>query len=113
VHLRRAGNTEGKAKTITLPGDRSIVTSPGLDVTLTNLLDPSKTVTVNITGAFHQSTTQTGDALTVVTGRNLIGDPEVGLVLAIGNFSYVFRGSVLVQPLMGLGQLIHVCTLIS
>ena len=103
----------GKTKTITLPDGRFIITSPGLDVTMTNLSDPSKTVTLNITGAFHQSTTQTGDDFTVVTGRNLIVDPAAGLVLAIGNFSYAFHGSALVQPLMGHGRLIHVCTLIA
>jgi hypothetical protein len=107
------GTLTGKTKTITLPGDRLIITSPGAHITLTNLSDPSKTVTLNITGSFHQSTTQAGDMLTVVTGRNLLGDPDAGFVLAIGNFSFAFHGSVLVQPLIGNGQLIHVCTLIS
>src|SRR5690242_16375970 len=50
----------GKSKTLTLPGDRSIITSPGADITLTNVSDPSKSVTLNITGTFHQSTTQQG-----------------------------------------------------
>jgi hypothetical protein len=104
----------GKAKTINLPGERFITTSPGLDATLTNLSNPSKTVTLNITGAMHQSTTQTGDILTVATGRNLLGDPVAGLVLAIGNFSFVFdKNGVLVQPLIGHGQLIDVCALIA
>ena len=44
----------GKTKNITLPGDRFIVTSPGAHITLTNLSDISKTITLNITGAFHQ-----------------------------------------------------------
>jgi hypothetical protein len=39
-----------------------------LDATLTNLSNPSKTATLNITGAMHQSTTQTGDIATVATG---------------------------------------------
>jgi hypothetical protein len=103
----------GKSKTITLPGDRFIVTSPGAQITLTNLSDSSKSVTLTITGTFHQSTTQQGDLFTIITGRSLVGDPDAGFVLAIGNFSYAFSGQELVQPLIGQGQLIHVCTLIS
>ena len=104
----------GKAATITLPGGRFIFTSPGLHATLTNLKDPTKSVTLNITGAFHQSTDQNGDTVTVVTGRNLLGDPDAGFVLAIGSFSFKFDASGnLVQPLAGTGQLIKVCPLIS
>ena len=52
--------------------------------------------------------------VTEVTGRNLLGDPEAGFVIAIGNFSYVFneKGK-LVQPLTGEGQLIDVCGFLS
>ncbi len=89
---------QGKSKTITLPGNRVIITAPGQSATVTNLSDPKKTVTLNITGATHQSV-QNGDNVYVLTGRNLAGDPDAGLVLAIGNFSFVFdaQGS-LVQP---------------
>src|SRR6266571_2521319 len=103
----------GKAATITLPGGRFIFTSPGLNATLTNLNDLTKSVTLNITGAFHQSTDRNGDTVTVVTGRNLLGDPDAGFVLAIGSFSFKFDASGnLVQPLAGTGQLIKVCPLI-
>jgi hypothetical protein len=104
----------GKASTITLPGERFIFTSPGLDVTLTNLNDPAKSVTLNITGTSRQSTASNGDILTVVSGRNLQGDPDAGFVLAIGSFSFKFDAAGnLVQPLAGTGQLIKVCPLIS
>jgi len=106
--------SNGKAGTITLPGGRFIFTSPGLDATLTNLNDTTKSVTLNITGTFHQSTDSNGDTVTVVTGRNLLGDPDAGFVLAIGSFSFKFDASGnLVQPLAGHGQLTKVCTLIS
>ena len=51
---------------------------------------------------------------TVYTGRNLIFDPEVGFVLAIGRFSDVVdeEGN-LMQSLSGKGQLIDVCELLS
>ena len=43
----------GKAGTIALPGGRFIFTSPGVTVTVTNLDDPTKLVTLVATGAFH------------------------------------------------------------
>jgi hypothetical protein len=102
----------GKAGVIDFPGGR-IFTSPGLDVTLTNFSDTSKSVTLNVTGAFHESI-QNGNTVTVVTGRNLLGDDVAGLVLAIGTFSFVVdAGGELIQPVMGQGQLISVCKLIS
>ena len=99
----------GKGQTLALPGDRFIFTSPGLTATLTNL-DTGTQETFSITGAFHQTTLENGDVQTVATGRNLLGDPKAGFVVAIGNFSYVFdaQGN-LVQPLKGEGQLIDVC----
>jgi hypothetical protein len=104
----------GKAKTIELPGDRFLFTSPGLKATLTNLYDPSKQVTLNITGAFHQTTEPDGSVVTVSTGRSLLGDPQAGFVLAIGHFSFVFDADGnLIQPLNGQGQLIDACALIA
>jgi hypothetical protein len=104
----------GKTKTIELPGDRLILTSPGLDATLTNLDDPSKQVTLNITGAAHQTIEGDGSVVTVVTGRNLQLDPQAGFVLAIGHFSFVFdAGGNLIQPLAGKGRLIDACVLIA
>ena len=104
----------GKAKTIDLPGDRFIFTSPGFDVTLTNLDDPSQQVTLNVTGAFHETTEADGSVMTVSTGRSLLGDPEAGFVLAIGDFRYVFDAEDnLIQPLMGKGKLIDVCGLLE
>jgi hypothetical protein len=105
---------DGKAGMITLPGGRFIFTSPGLHATLTNLNNTANSVTLNITGASHQSTTYNGNTVTVATGHNLLGDPDAGFVLAIGSFSYVFDAAGnLVQPLAGTGQLIKVCPLIS
>ncbi len=104
----------GKAKTIELPGGRTIFTSPGLKATLTNLNNENQK-TVGITGALHQRILQNGDVETVATGRSILFEPIVaGLVLAIGRFSFVFdeEGN-LVQPLQGKGQLIDVCELLA
>ena len=99
----------GNTKDLQLPGGRFISTSPHLTVTLTNLDNDNKE-TFSITGAFHQTTMENGDVRTVSTGRSLLGDPEAGLVIVSGNFSYVFdtQGN-LVQPLSGEGQMIDVC----
>lgn len=107
-------STIGKAKTIDFPGDRVISTFPGLDATVTNLDAPAKQVTLNITGVFHQTLEPDGSIVTVLTGRNLLLDPQAGFVLAIGNFSFVSdaRGS-LIQPLEGQGLLIDVCATID
>ena len=104
----------GKAGTIALSENRFIFTSPRFKVVVTNLDDPSKTVTLTVPGAFHQSLGANGAVVTVVTGRNLLGDPEAGMVLAIGTFSYIFDSAGnLIQPLSGTGQLINVCELID
>ncbi len=104
----------GKGKEITLPDDRRIFTSPGLHVTVTNL-DTGEQATFNITGTFHETTNpQNGEVTTRITGRNLLFDPEAGVVLTIGNFSFVFdaEGN-LVQPFKGEGQVIDVCALLE
>jgi hypothetical protein len=103
----------GKAKTLQLPGRRFIFTSPELTATLTNV-ESGKQETVVITGAFHQTTLENGDVVTEATGRNLLGDPQAGFVVAVGNFSYVFDADGnLIQPLTGDGQLIDVCELLA
>jgi hypothetical protein len=102
-------SSSGLAGKIDLPGNRFIFTAPQLTATLTNLQN-GRSVTLSITGAFHQSTDQNGDIITVATGRNLLGDPVAGFVLAIGDFSFVFDSNGnLIQPLTGQGQLIDVC----
>jgi hypothetical protein len=106
-------SSSGLAGKIDLPGNRFIFTAPQLTATLTNLQN-GRSVTLSITGAFHQSTDQNGDIITVATGRNLLGDPVAGFVLAIGDFSFVFDSNGnLIQPLTGQGQLIDVCGLIN
>jgi hypothetical protein len=103
----------GKAKTITLPDGTLIVTSPGLDVTVTNL-DNGEQARFSITGSFHQSTNEIGQVTTLARGRSVLFDPVAGTVLASGNFSYVFNADgTLAQPLEGEGQLIDVCALLG
>jgi hypothetical protein len=107
-------DVSGKGKVITLPDGRRILTSPGLHVTVTNLDTPENQETFNITGTFHETTAENGEVTTKVTGRNLLFDPEAGVVLTIGNFSFVFdaQGN-LIQSFEGNGQVIDVCALLG
>jgi hypothetical protein len=108
----------GKMKEIDLPGDRVISVFPGEEATLTNLNDPSHSLTLNVTGSFHQTTLEDGSKLTEFDGRNLLSDPfidhgEPGLVLAIGHFSIIVDAAGnLVQPLQGQGQVVNVIDLL-
>jgi hypothetical protein len=104
----------GKEKTITLPDGTLIITSPGLDVTVTNLDNLENQATFSITGSFHESTNETGQVTTLARGRSLLFDPVAGTVIASGNFSYVFNADgTLAQPLEGEGRLIDVCALLA
>ena len=108
----------GKGKLIEHPngvGLTSISTSPGLDVTVTNLDNLENQATFNITGSIVTSTPdENGEVTTLYRGRNLLSDAEAGTVIAIGNFSFVqdAQGNV-VQHLEGKGQLIDVCALLA
>ena len=104
----------GKAGVIALPGGGFILTSPALRATLTNLTS-GESVTLSITGAFHNTTLENGNVQTVYTGRNILGDPLEGLVLLIGTFTGVADPdtNMLVQPLEGHGQEIDLCELLS
>ena len=107
----------GKGKTITLPNGSRIITSPGLFVTVTNLGTPENQTTLNITGTLHETTAENGDVTTRITGRNLPFDPEAGVNLTIGNFSFVFdaEGNLLqsFEDTDGKGQVIDVCALLA
>ena len=108
----------GKTKTIKLPDGgvvfSSISVSPDLYVTITNL-DNDEQATFNITGAvLTEKPDSEGNVETVLTGRNLAIDPEVGTVITIGRFTFVFdaEGN-LVQPQEGEGDRIDICELLS
>ncbi len=100
--------TSGKAKFIDLPGARSISTSPGLRVTLTNLEEPTNQVSYVITGSFHETELATGSLAVVATGRNLLFDPSFGWLLTIGRFTFVDEEGNLTRP-KGKGRVIDVC----
>src|SRR5215211_3907467 len=106
----------GKGKQITQPDGSLIITSPGLMATVTNLATPENQATFSITGTLFQTTNpENGDVTTVITGRNLLFDPDAGIVLLSGNFSFVFdaEGNLIqsFEDTDGNGQVIDVCAL--
>lgn len=109
----------GKSKLLQLPG-RTIITSPGAEATLTNTAS-GDSVTLKITGSFHQ-TPSGANTVTVTTGRSLLLDTNplippgeaVGLVLAVGRFTFTQDpGGLFLGPPTGQGQLVKVCDLIA
>ena len=74
--------TQGKGGFIDLPNNPQffgIAPSPGLRITVTNVSDPNKTVTVNATGAFRFVDLPDGSFEILAGGHNfLYGEPEDG-----------------------------------
>ena len=83
----------GKSKTIPLPGNRTVITAPGQQATITNVSHPSKQVTLNTTGVFTILNQPDGGFVGIGTGRNLVTDPTFGLTLVIGKFSFAVNGA--------------------
>jgi hypothetical protein len=105
----------GKGKVIATGTGNMIVTSPNLNVTVKNLSDPTKQATFNITGSLHRTPNPDGSITTVYTGRNFVIDVVAGVVLVIGNASYVSdaTGQIIIQPLtMKAGTITDVCALL-
>jgi hypothetical protein len=102
----------GRTKTISLPGGRFLLAYPGLNATLTNLDEPSRQVTLNITGAIHQTTLADGSVVTVSTGRSLFANPPAGSALIIGTWAIDAQGD-LMQPPVGAGQILDACAMIE
>ena len=104
----------GKAGVINLPSGGFILTSPGQSGTFMNLSDPTKSVTLNITGTDHISFDQNGDTINTLTGRNAFVSPSVGLLLLIGNFTFVSdpNGNLISGP-TGTGTTTDICGLIN
>lgn len=104
----------GRSSVINLPSGGLIVTAPDVYGTLTNLSDPTKSVTLNCTGSVHISFDQNGDTIYMMTGRNQVEDPSFGLLLLVGDFTFVYdsNGNLISGP-TGNGQIVNICTMID
>jgi hypothetical protein len=107
----------GKSKEIDLPSGKTLFTSPGLRITLTNLEELENQVTYVITGSFLATEQADGNFFVVARGRNLIFGPDVGMFLTIGRFTFVGSNAdgvfVALTPPTGEGRLIDVCALLE
>lgn len=104
----------GRQGVISLPGGDLFVTGPATFATLTNLSDPSKSVTLNITGPGRYSTDENGNTIVQAHGRWLYIDPSFGIELGVGDFTFVLdQNGNLIQGPTGKGQITNVCDLIN
>lgn len=111
----------GKLKTIELPGGRTLLTSPGLRVTLTNLEEPANQVTYVVTGTYLTRELSDGNLFVVARGRNVIFGPDIGMFLTIGRFTFVgfneevntIVNTIALTPPTGKGRVIDVCDRLS
>lgn len=80
---------EGKAKDIDNPGGKKSI-SPGLQATVTNTNDESKTLSFPVTGTVRSTTLDNGDVEYKATGSNVIIVPDpAGLYRTSGNVTFV------------------------
>ena len=108
------GTIVGRQGVINLPSGGLIITAPAQYATFTNLSDSTKSVTVNLTGVFHVSFDQNGDTIYMVTGRNGLSDRSFGILLLVGDFTFVYDSNGnLVQGPTGNGQITSICDLID
>jgi hypothetical protein len=102
----------GKSKVKELSGGRTLITAPGLRVTLTNLEEPTNQKTYVITGSFLTRELSDDTLFVVARGRNIVfGD--FGMLLTIGRFTFIGFGEggnvgALERP-TGKGRIIDVC----
>jgi hypothetical protein len=108
----------GKSKVIDLDSGQTLITSPNLRITLTNVTEPTNQVTYVITGSFLTTERTDGNLDVEARGRNLIFGEEVGIFLTIGQFTFIGRevdeGVIdALTPPTGEGSLTDVCALLA
>jgi hypothetical protein len=105
----------GMEGVIFLPGGDLLVTAPTTFNTFTNLQDPSKSVTLNITGPAIVEPVQNGQITIHGLGRGVVFGPSFGIHLLIGEWTFVIDANtgLLLEAPTGNGQMIDICELIQ
>lgn len=105
----------GKQKALNLPGGRTIYIGPGQHATITNELDQSKVVTIDISGSWHVTALNDGDAVYHITGNSLLwGGTLPTLTYTSGSFTFALDGdNKEIAPLQGDGRRLDVCAAIE
>jgi hypothetical protein len=111
-------DVSGKSKVTDLPSGQTLITSPNLRITLTNLDETTNQVTYVITGSFLTTEQDDGNLDVEARGSNLIFGPEVGIFLTIGQFTFTgFEADegvvVATTPPTGEGSLTDVCAVLA
>jgi hypothetical protein len=104
----------GREGVISLPGGSFLFIYPATFQTFTNLSDPTKSVTLNVTGPAIVSIDQDGNFIGDGHGRGVLARPSFGIWLFIGDWHFVFDpdGNIIEWP-TGNGQSISVCDMIN
>jgi hypothetical protein len=110
-------DVSGKSKVTDLPSGQTLITSPNLRITLTNLDETTNQVTYVITGSFLTTEQDDGNLDVEARGSNLIFGPEVGIFLTVGRFTFVGveeEGPIVaLTPPTGEGSLTDVCAVLA
>ena len=99
----------GKTKVIDLPGGDTLFKNPGGRVTLTNLDEPAKQVTYVATGTIRLTKSENGEPLLITTGRTVLSDENIGILVPIGRFTLVIDEDGHFSQPTGKGRLIDAC----
>jgi hypothetical protein len=105
----------GKGATIHLPDSGLLFISPNLNVTLTNVEEPTNQHSFVVTGTIKQHALPGGRTEQILNGRNLLFEPvDQRLTLLIGHFRTVISADgTRVEDMEGTGQAIDVCALLA
>ena len=98
----------GKTKVINLPSGDTLFKNPGGRVTLTNL-DTGEQVTYVATGTIRLTESETGELLLITTGRTVLSDENIGILVPIGRFTLVIDEAGHFSQPTGKGRLIDAC----
>ena len=98
----------GKTKVIELPSGDTLFKNPGSRVTLTNL-ETGKQVTYVATGTIRLTESEDGELLLITTGRTVLSDENIGILVPIGRFTLVIDEEGHFSQPTGKGRLIDVC----
>jgi hypothetical protein len=99
----------GKTKVIDLPNGDVLFKNPSSRVTLTNLEDPTHQLTYVSTGTVRLTELEGGDLLLVTTGRTVLTNENIGILVPIGRFTFTIDEEGNFSRPTGHGRLIDVC----
>ncbi len=99
----------GKTKVIDLPNGDTLFKNPGGRVTLTNLDEPTNQLTYVSTGTIRLTESENGELLLITTGRTVLADENIGILVPIGRFTLVIDEEGHFSQPTGKGRLIDVC----